>query len=376
MESAHERMHAGAFDAALPFASAVLRNYPQCFTAALLKAECQASTHPEDALKTLEPFMSDPRTENTADYYYIRGLIMYSNPAKGPKEAIPLLKHVIESDPDHTKAKNLFKKARALDQHRTAGNTAYQNKKWKEAVHAYTEAIAVDPHYSKMKGLLLGNRSAALVEMGDSHGALKDINEALHLGNKTAKIYARRSKIYEKLEKWDDALQDLNSAAEQDSGYRDEVRALKERVRMAKRKDFYKILGVERNATEADLKKAYKVQAIKWHPDKWAHCTDAEKLTAEERFKDVGEAFGILSDANKRRAYDSGQMDNEAEYNAGGRGGGMGGGMDMGNEDMMQMFNMMMGGGGGSPFFMGGMGGGGGRGARGRRGGGPAFQFM
>ncbi len=70
---------------------------------------------------------------------------------------------------------------------------------------------------------------------------------------------------------------------------------------MAKRKDYYEILGVPRDATEEDLKKAYRNLAKKYHPD--LHPNDKE---AEARFKDINEAYAVLSDPKKRREYDMG----------------------------------------------------------------------
>lgn len=68
-------------------------------------------------------------------------------------------------------------------------------------------------------------------------------------------------------------------------------------------KDYYKILGVGKNATDADLKKAYRKLAVKWHPDKHPDPTDKRK--AEEMFKDIAEAYDVLSDKEKRDIYDA-----------------------------------------------------------------------
>jgi len=67
---------------------------------------------------------------------------------------------------------------------------------------------------------------------------------------------------------------------------------------MAKR-DYYEILGVTRNATEADIKKAYRKLAVQHHPDK-----NPDDHTAEDKFKEAAEAYSVLSDAQKRAAYD------------------------------------------------------------------------
>src|SRR3954449_4607962 len=66
-------------------------------------------------------------------------------------------------------------------------------------------------------------------------------------------------------------------------------------------KDPYKTLGVDKKASEDDIKKAYRKLARKYHPDR-----NPDDPQAEERFKEVQEAYSILSDADKRKQYDSG----------------------------------------------------------------------
>ena len=68
---------------------------------------------------------------------------------------------------------------------------------------------------------------------------------------------------------------------------------------MAKR-DYYDILGVKKTATEEEMKKAYRALAMKYHPDR----NPGNKKEAEERFKEINEAYAVLSDKDKRRQYD------------------------------------------------------------------------
>lgn len=83
---------------------------------------------------------------------------------------------------------------------------------------------------------------------------------------------------------------------------------------MASKSDYYDILGVDKSATEASVKSAYKKKALEWHPDR--HKDNKEE--AEKRFKEINEAYQILSDSSKKSAYD---QHGHAAFAPGGRGG-------------------------------------------------------
>ena len=68
---------------------------------------------------------------------------------------------------------------------------------------------------------------------------------------------------------------------------------------MSNKRDYYEVLGVAKNATEEEIKKAYRKKAIQYHPDK--NPGDKE---AEEKFKEAAEAYDILSNPEKRQRYD------------------------------------------------------------------------
>jgi len=89
---------------------------------------------------------------------------------------------------------------------------------------------------------------------------------------------------------------------------------------MASKQDYYEMLGVNRQASDDELKKAYRKMAKKYHPD----VNPGDKV-AEEKFKELSEAYAVLSDANKRRTYD---QFGHAAFEQGG-GGGFHGGVDI-----------------------------------------------
>ena len=73
---------------------------------------------------------------------------------------------------------------------------------------------------------------------------------------------------------------------------------MKGAVIMAKR-DYYDVLGIQKNADEKEIKRAYRKLAKKYHPD-----TNAGNKQAEERFQEITEAYNVLSDSEKRKLYD------------------------------------------------------------------------
>lgn len=102
---------------------------------------------------------------------------------------------------------------------------------------------------------------------------------------------------------------------------------------MVKETRFYDLLGVPPTADDNTLKKAYRKLAMKWHPDK-----NPDDAKAQEKFKEISEAYGILSDKDKRSTYDN--YGEQGLKEGGGRGGGFGG-------DPFDIFNMFFNGGGG-----------------------------
>ena len=117
---------------------------------------------------------------------------------------------------------------------------------------------------------------------------------------------------------------------------------------MAER-DYYEVLGVSRDASQGDIKKSYRKLAMKHHPDQ-----NPDDPKAEAKFKEIGEAYEVISDEEKRAAYD---RYGHAAFKSGCGGGGGRGGF----HDPMDIFSQVFGGGGGGSMFDDLFGGGGGR---------------
>lgn len=185
---------------------------------------------------------------------------------------------------------------------------------------------------------------------------MRMLNQAIKYKPNYAAAYIKRGDLFIKMEEYNEAINNYHTASEYDSSGNNvqaKLEDAKAKAKAAKRKDYYKILSVDKGAGDAMIKKAYKKAALKWHPDKNSHSEEA-KAKAEKMFREVNEAQEVLLDSKKRALYDEGHDLEDINSGKAGGMGGFGGGVDP--SDIFQMF---MGGG------MGGM-----RGGRGGRGGG------
>lgn len=283
--------------------------------------------------------------------------------------AVTSLRAALRSDPDAAEIKAEFRKLRGMERHKAAGNDAFKAGRWADAIAEYSSALALDPANAPFNSKLLANRAAARMKLRQWAEAAADCTACLELDDSYLKAYLRRAQCLKEVgdaEALETACRDLEAAkrlAEDRDTMRNierDLRQYRHLLKAAKRKDYYKILGVPRSASQADIKKAYRKMALKCHPDRFASKGAEEKKKAETLFKDINEANAVLSDATKKARYDSGvdieDLDGDGPGGFHGGGGGMQGGVP---EDIFRM------------FFGGGGGGGGGR----RRGGGVPFHF-
>lgn len=345
----------------------------------LLRCEAYLMNGDENSLGQVQTMSTGLLRDDSTDAeaLILRGRAFYQTGEND--QAMNHFRKALSYDPDLSQARTLLKTVQKLDKAKESGNAAFKAGRYTEAINLYTEALAVDASNKGTNSKLYQNRATARMKTKKYDDAVSDCDAALKLDPTYLKARKTRAKALGESGNREQALKDLKELAEQypeEAGIKKDVRDAEMELKKSKRKDYYKILGVEKDATETEIKKAYRKLAIIHHPDK-----NPDDPGADERFKDIGEAQECLMDPQKRERYDSGAdlVDPNEMFGGGGMPGGMGGFGGMGGGGGVQidpemLFNMMGGGmggggggrgGGGMPQFHFQQGGGGGRGGGG-----------
>ncbi|KAK8055984.1 small glutamine-rich tetratricopeptide repeat-containing protein A [Apiospora rasikravindrae] len=275
----------------------------------------------------------------------LRGRALY---CQGDNEkAIQHFRKALSCDPDFRDAVKWLRTVQKLDRMKEEGNSDYKAGRWQAAFDKYSSALEVDPTNRGTNAKLLQNRALCRLKLKQYNEAVADCDRAVSLDPQYIKARKTKANALGQADRWEDAVREWKSIQEMDPEDRTipkEVRKAELELKKSQRKDYYKILNVEKSADDTQIKKAYRKLAIVHHPDK-----NPGDDAAAERFKDIGEAYETLSDPQKRARYDSGEdlVDPSDMFSGGGGMGGMGGmGGGMGGIDPEILFSMMNGGGG------------------------------
>lgn len=194
-----------------------------------------------------------------------------------------------------------------------------------------------------MRATLLSNRATAYLKLNKPDEAITDADECIAISRLSWKALRTRARARLVKDAFEEACQDFRAAidaaqseggldASVDRSLKDELRKAEVQLKRSKTKDYYKILGLERSCGEVEIKKAYRRESLKHHPDKGGD---------EEQFKLVVEAHTVLSDPARRQRYDNGDDEDGMSDPHAGFDGGFGP-----NIDLAQLFAHMHGGGG------------------------------
>ncbi|KAJ8515881.1 hypothetical protein ONZ45_g6737 [Pleurotus djamor] len=294
---------------------------------------------------------------NSPDILALRGLILFIS-GKLP-QATQNVTSALRLDPEHPRAQKLRKRIRDVERLKDEGNQHFKLGSHQQAIEKYSEALErIGEADDECKGghiraMLLSNRATTLLKLDKFQEALEDTTKSIELNDTSFKVHRTRARIQLALDAFEDAVRDFKRAIELAKGdgltgpadvrqLQGELRKAEIALKQSKTKDYYGILGLKRDCTQVEVKKAYRKESLIHHPDKGGD---------EEKFKLVVEAHAVLSDPQRRERYDNGEDDDS--HGGDPFGGGFAG------ADISEIFAQFGGGGGFGGFGGGGFPGGG-----------------
>lgn len=303
IREATEAYLAGKWSRAVKFLDMALSHTEQAINLQLMKA--QAEYHLGDYYGTVSDTGKMLKSNNKyIQAYQLRGEAYFR--LGEHTTALNHFRECLKLDPEHKGCKDghkIIKNIMKKDKH---GDDFFSSGDYNEAINYWWQAMNVDfSHLSFVRPTLLkvvkahtalGEHVSACLEAQKHVDDQESIEGLFALGD--AQVAA---------EKFKDAVNTFRRA--NNFTPNDRQKETQERLKKAEialkqsnEKNYYKILGIPRNAKKRDVKKAYRDLALKWHPDK-----NSDRKEAEKKFQDIGEAYEVLSDVELRDKYDRGE---------------------------------------------------------------------
>jgi DnaJ homolog subfamily C member 3 len=227
-------------------------------------------------------------------------------------QAVLHFREGLKLDPEHAECKAGHRLIKNLDKKKAKGDRAYDEGQYQAAIDHWISALEVDPTHKAFTRPLTLRLAVAYSKLGDHHRAADVAREHLD-EEETIEGLWTLGECQLAADRFDDALETYRRAADlANEGSADEtkkeaqekLKAAQVALKQSKEKNYYKILGVPRTASQKEIKKAYRSLALQWHPDK---VSEDQKEKAQKLFHDIGEAYEVLSDEQLRGKYDRGE---------------------------------------------------------------------
>ncbi|KAI8977362.1 hypothetical protein BDF20DRAFT_820978 [Mycotypha africana] len=331
----------GNFDQCIDLATTVSRVSPTYIYARLIRAECHVAKGEIDEAAGDFARVAQLNPSDPDILILLSKINFYSlNERQG---ALKHIKQCLHYDPEQKQCKALFRKMKKLDKELTKIENDINLKKYTTAanyligtanregilknVDAEFEAFEKEMKSSKLPRKLHFNAYQMACKIYGSQKKENKNEEKIETWcSKVLEIaddldaYTYRGEVYLNKKDFEAAVRDLEKAYEISEGRDNRVRQLlqkaQQKLKLSKKRDYYKILGVSHDADSREIKKAYRKKAHEWHPDKYNG--DLSKEEVESKMAEINQAYEVLSDEDKRQQYDNGFDPFDPEHGQGG----------------------------------------------------------
>merc|ERR1719195_1629821 len=255
--------------------------------------------------------MTKLTNDNTDGYFKLA--TMHYQLGEGD-ESLQQIRECLKLDPEHKDCYPFYKKVKKVVKFLTSAQEAQTSQDWEECVTAANKVLKNEPKIEAIRFHGYDKLCNCHLQEGfDLDQSRQSCDAALRI-REEPRILCDRAEAYLAEEMYDEAVNDYRRALELDENFgraKDGMATAQKRQKQASKRDYYKILGVRRNAGKKEINKSYRKLAQKWHPDNFQDEDDKKK--AEKKFMDIAAAKEVLSDDEMRQKFDRGEDPLDAE---------------------------------------------------------------
>lgn len=236
------------------------------------------------------------------------------------EESLKEIRECLKLDQDHKACHKHYKKVKKLVKFFNDAQKYAEHGQHHDAVFKLKAALKHEQENIKFISNAKEKMCTSYVKIGDAPEAIKICSEAIELSSQNANTYCDRAEAYLLEDNLDEALKDYQEAKNINNDHqraKEGIDRVNKLIKQAKKRNYYKILGVTRSAAKPEILKKFRKLAAKWHPDKFPD--EEEKKKAEKKFIDIAAAKEVLTDPEKRQKYDNGEdpLDPESQQGQG-----------------------------------------------------------
>ncbi|KAL3124072.1 hypothetical protein niasHT_004661 [Heterodera trifolii] len=253
------------------------------------------------------------------------------------ENAMGQIRECLHLNPEHKQCFPFYKKIKKLTKMRQDLEKSVQDEKWMDCLEKAKSVLRFEREVDQIQMDVYKHTCKCNVKLGHVAEAIQECTEVLKYGDENdLDVLLDRGEAFLENEQYEKAVEDFQKAVNAHEGSRrakEQLNRAQKLLKLSKKKDYYKILGVRRNADKRQIMKAYRKLAQQWHPDLFQD--DAEKQRAQDKFIDIANAKDVLTDPEKRRRYDAGEDPLDPQGGGGGQqfhqwrwSGGQGGGFN------------------------------------------------
>uniref|UniRef100_A0A4W5KR97 DnaJ (Hsp40) homolog, subfamily C, member 3b n=1 Tax=Hucho hucho TaxID=62062 RepID=A0A4W5KR97_9TELE len=317
-EEAHAAHHRGDYSTTITVLDRVVELSPWDPEFRELRAECYIRLG--DLRKAIQDLTPTTRLRNDNRAAFLKLSTLHYNLGEH-QESLGHVRECLKLDQDDKECLSHYKQVKKLSKQLDSAEEHIQEERYQEAIDKYESVMRTEPNVPYYTNKARERICFCLVKNKMPAMAIDICSEAHQRDPRNINILRDRAEAFILNQDYEKAVEDYQEAREFDmenNEIREGLERAQKLLKLSRKRDYYKILGVNRSANKQEIIKAYRKLAQQWHPDNFRE--ESEKKEAEKRFIDIASAKEVLTNPEKRQMFDSGEDPLDPESQPGGQG--------------------------------------------------------